>query len=324
MKTKFLIFTILLVLLCSPANSQSFCQNTKANSTAGNLERYVYKKYVSEKGKEKELNIGLVRPIDNLPNKKRPLIIGVHSGGFVNFCPFEPCYVKHSENVLIPNFTPQGYITAAVQYRLTSPLDFKFPKIKDEKLKETQYKATQDVREAIKFIFENAEKYDVDTENVFLFGTSAGAITALHAAFLDNEEVPKDLLDKYGPLAKREKIKGVISLSGAIYDLSYLDGGDKVPMMIVHGTEDGIVPIDKGFYLGMKHLTPVFGGRAILDEARKKGIEAKGFFYDFGHDYPSRFLKDIFKNANDFIRSNLNCADHFQGIENSLLWTKEQ
>jgi len=290
------------------AYSLTFCQNTKANSTAGKLEKYVYKQYVSEKGKEKELYIGLVRPVDNLPDKKRPLIIGVHSGGFINFCPFEPCYVKHSENVLTPNFTPQGFITAAVQYRLTAPLDFKPPRINDEKLKETQYKATQDVREAIKFIFENAEKYDVDTENVFLFGTSAGAIIALHAAFLDNEEVPKDLLDKYGRLVKREKIKGVISLSGALYDLSYLDGGDKVPILLIHGKEDGIVPIDKGFYLGMKHLTPVYGGKAIFEEARKKGIEAKGFFYDSGHDYPSRFSRDIFKNANDFIRSNLNCA----------------
>jgi len=78
--------------------------------------------------------------------------------------------------------------------------------------------------------------------------------------------------------------------------------------MLVHGTQDGIVPFDKGFYLGIKHLTPVFGGKAIFDEAKKKGIDTKGFFYDFGHSIPSKFKNDIFKNANDFIRSNLNCS----------------
>lgn len=302
---------ILLILFSANLQSfpQNFCRNNKMNSTAGELENYVYKEYVSEKGKEKQLHIGLVRPIDDLKIKKRPLIIGVHGGGFVDFCPFEPCYVKQSRNVLTPNFTPQGFITAAVQYRLTAPLDFKPPRIKDEKLKETHYKAVQDVREAIKYVFENAEKLGVDKENVFLFGSSAGAITALHAAFLDTEEAPRELVEKYGALAKKEKIKGVISFSGALYDLSYLKGGDKIPMLLVHGTQDGIVPIDKGFYLGMKHLTPVYGDRAIFEEARRQGIEAKGLFYDFGHDYPDRFLSDIFKNTNDFIRSNLTCAN---------------
>ena len=271
------------------------------------MEKYVYKTYQSEKGKEKELNIGLVRPVDDLPNKKRPLVIGVHSGGFVDFCPFEPCYVKFSENVLVPNFTAQGFITASIKYRLSPPLDFNPPRITDETLKEIQYKAAQDVRDAIKFIFENADKFGVDTENVFLVGRSSGAITALNAAYLDTEEIPKDFLKKYGGLAKKEKIKGVASLSGALYDLSYLDGKDKVPLLIVHGSEDFIVPAEKGFYLGMKHLTPVFGGKDVLEAAQRKGIDARGVFYDFGHQYPSRFLNDIFKNVNDFIRLHLTC-----------------
>ncbi len=306
-------FVLILIISLFFANlqtyPQTFCEYTKTNSTAAKLEKFVYKKYVSAKGKEKELRLGLVRPVDDLAVKKRPLIIGVHSGGFVNFCPFQPCYELYSENVLTPNFTQKGFVTVSVQYRLTSPFDFNAPNVKDETLREAHFKAVQDVRDAIKFVFENADNLGVDTENVFLIGTSAGAITVLNATYLDNEEVSKDLFEKYGGLAKREKIRGVVSLSGAIYDLSYLSGGDKVPMLLVHGTRDGIVPIDKGFYLGMKHLTPVFGGKAIFEEARKKGIDAKGFFYDFGHAYPSRFLSDIFKNTNNFIRSNLSCSN---------------
>ncbi len=309
MNKGFIILIILLFLTHSQTYSQTICQNTRTDSAVGNLEKYVYKQYSNEDGMQKRLHIGLTRPVDKLPVKKRPLIIGVHSGGFVDFCPFMPCYVKYSENILTPNFTLRGFITASVQYRLTAPFDFKPPRIKDEKLRETHYKAVQDAREAIKYIFENAEKLGVDTENVFLMGTSAGAITVLHAAFLDDEETPKDLLGKYGTLAKREKIRGVISLSGALYDLAYLAGGDKVPVMIVHGNEDFIVPPEKGFYLGMKHLTPVYGGKAVFEAARKQGIEARGFFYDFGHKYPSKFSQEIFTNANDFIRLHLTCPN---------------
>lgn len=314
MKRSFILFLTVLFAASLQAYSQNFCQNKRANSTPGNLENYVYKTYKNEKGKEKQLNVGLVRPVDDLPNKKRPLIIGTHSGGFVDFCPFEPCYLKYSENILTPNFTARGFITASIQYRLTPPLDFNPPNITDQMLKEVQYKAVQDVREAIKYIFENADRFGVDTENVFLVGTSAGAIISLHAAYLDTEEVPKDLLEKYGGLAKREKIKGVASISGALYDLSYLDGGDKVPLLIIHGNSDFIVPAEKGFYLGMKHLSPVFGGKAVFEAARAKGIDAKGIFYDFGHKYPSRFESDVFKNVNDFVASHLNCSSDKKAV----------
>ncbi|MDQ3750835.1 MAG: alpha/beta hydrolase [Acidobacteriota bacterium] len=308
MKKRFSIILSLLLWANLQAYSQTICHNTKANAAASQSENLVYKEYLNQKGKEKKLHIELVRPTDNLPDKKRPLIIGLHGSGFINTCISEACYLKYSKNVLTKNFTPQGFITASIEYRLASPFDFNPFDIKDDKLREVHFKAVQDARQAIKFIFENAAKLGIDTNNVFLIGTSAGAITALSAAFLDNEEVQSDLLEKYGQLEKREKIKGVISLSGATYDLSYLNSEDKIPLMIVHGKQDFIVPIDKGFYLNVKHLTPVYGGRAVFEQAQKKGIPVKGFFYDFGHSYPESLSIDIFKNTNDFIQSNLTCS----------------
>lgn len=307
MKRSLLIFLSLLFGVNQQILSQSLCRNAKENSTAAATEKYVYKTYLDKKGDEKDLHIGLVRPVDNLPGKKRPLVIGLQGSGFANTCFPEPCYIKYSDNVLKPNFVPQGFVTASIQYRLNSPFDFQWLKINDEKLKETHYKAVQDARQAIKYIFENADKFGVDTNNVFLIGNSAGAITALHSVYLGDDEVPKNLSEKYGKPEKRENLKGVISLSGAIYDLSYLKGDEKIPLMIVHGRDDEIVPFGKGFYLGLKRLTPVFGGKAIYDEAVKQTIPVKGYFYEFGHAFPSRFEKEIYKNANDFIRSHLSC-----------------
>jgi predicted esterase len=310
MKPIFLCILTLLFLINQQSFSQTFCENAKTpSSIAGETEKLVYKKYGGKSKEEKNLHIALVRPNDRLPIKKRPLIIGVHGSGFVNSCLLEPCYLKYNEKILKPNFVAQGYITASVQYRLASPLDFVSLKIKEEKVRELSYQATQDLRDAIKFIFADAEKLGVDKENVFLIGTSAGAISVLHAGFLDNDEVPKDLLEKHGRLAAREKIRGIIGISGALDDLSYLGGGDKIPLMLAHGREDSIVPAEKGSYLKIKSFAPVYGGKAIFDEALKRGIEAKGFFYDFGHEIPRTFQTEIFKNAGDFVRSHLSCAN---------------
>jgi predicted peptidase len=305
MKRSLLILAVLLFCSHSHIFSQTLCLNAVANSTPGVTEKYVYKTYLDKKGDKKDLHIGLTRPVDVSSEKKRPLVIGLQGSAFVDTCFFDPCYIKYSDNILKPYFVSAGFVTASIQYRLNSPLDLL--KINDDKLKATHYKAVQDARAAIKYIFENAEKFGVDTRNVFLVGTSAGAITALQTVYLGDDEAPKKLSEEYGELEKRENIKGVISLSGAIYDLSYLKGDEKIPLMIVHGKDDQVVPFDKGFYLGLKKLTPVFGGKAIYDEAVKQTIPAKGYFYEFGHDYPSRFQKEIYKNANDFIRSHLNC-----------------
>lgn len=310
---------ILLILsLCATlqAFSQTVCRNAQSNSASGAAEKYVYKTYNDKDGNEKSLHVSLVRPVDDLPDKKRPLVIGLQGSAFLNTCFPEPCYIKYSENFLEPYFNSEGFATASIQYRLNSPFNIKSLKVSEEKFRETEYKAVQDARRAIKYIFDNADKFGVDTNNVFLIGTSAGAITALNAVYLDEREAPKDLSDKFGKLEKRENIKGVISISGAISDLSFLEGDEKIPLMIAHGKDDRIVPFDKGFYFGVKSLTPVFGGKAIYDEALRHAIPVKGYFYDFGHEYPSKFKKDVYKNATDFIRSHLVCpGDKTQNVK---------
>lgn len=321
MKKSLLILFTLLFCANSQLYSQTICQNTKANSSIGAAEKYVYKTYQDKDGDEKKLHISLVRPVDNLPIKKRPLVIGLQGSAFLNTCFPKPCYIRYSENFLTTYFVPEGYVTASIQYRLNSPFTFEALKVNDEKLKETQYKAAQDARQAIKYIFENAGKFGVDTNNVFLIGSSAGAITALNALYFDDESA-KDLSEKYGKLEKRENIKGLISLSGAIYDLSHIKDEKKVPLMIVHGRGDRVVPFDKGFYLGLKRLTPVFGGKAIYDEAIKQTIPVKGYFYDFGHEFPTQLQKDIYKNANDFIRSYLSCSTNAVHSRNLQLLPK--
>ena len=105
LKRIYISFLILLFSSNLQTYSQTLCQqNTKVCFSVGSVEDYIYKQYPDKKGKQ--LHLAVTRPADNLPDKKRPLIIGVHSGGFLDFCPLQPCYLKYSENVLAENFVP--------------------------------------------------------------------------------------------------------------------------------------------------------------------------------------------------------------------------
>lgn len=309
MKRIYLCCLILLFSTSFQAFSQTVCQPPPIAATPGQIETHVYQKYRDEKSTEKKLRLAIIRPNSNSSTRKRPVVIGVHSGGFLDLCPLTPCYERYAESFLTKAFMPAGATVISVEYRLNSPFAFKPPKISDVKLKEAKYKAARDVRDALEFVFRNADQLNIDAENIFLVGTSAGAITALHAAFLDNNEASPDLAKKFGRLAAKQKIKGVISLAGALSELTYLDEKEaKIPLLFVHGTEDFMVPIDRGFYLKMKHLTPVYGDRAVYEEAVKKGFPAKGLFYDYGHSLPERFSAEVYRNMQEFIFANMNCA----------------
>jgi acetyl esterase/lipase len=48
------------------------------------------------------------------------------------------------------------------------------------------YRAQQDLKGAIRFLVKHAQDYQIDPRNIFLVGESAGGITVMQAAFLDD------------------------------------------------------------------------------------------------------------------------------------------
>ncbi|MGB8455609.1 MAG: alpha/beta hydrolase [Anaerocolumna sp.] len=92
-----------------------------------------------------------------LPNNVQgsyPVILHVHGGGF-NHC-------DKSDWHLYPMFFAlnEGFAVAAINYRLAPASPFP--------------SAIYDVKSAARWITDNANKYGLDSENIFLWGTSAG------------------------------------------------------------------------------------------------------------------------------------------------------
>ncbi len=111
-------------------------------------------------------------------HQRRPLILFIHGGGY---------YIGSKEDTAIVmwcrDFAAKGYVCASIDYRMGF-----FP-TRDE-IERTGYMAAQDANAAMRFLVSNANKYRIDTRNLFVAGCSAGAITALNLAFMTEEDRP--------------------------------------------------------------------------------------------------------------------------------------
>src|SRR5690606_34921075 len=96
----------------------------------------------------------------------------------------------------------------------------------------------------------------IDTNNIFIGGSSAGAITALHTAYLDRsceleEFIGLSVINTMGGVEGNSgnacyssKVKGVINLCGALANYSWLETGDAA-LCSMHGTADGTVKYNR-------------------------------------------------------------------------------
>lgn len=209
-----------------------------------------------DKGRKERLTYDLRKPIGKAG--KLPLLILVHPGGFLVGSKNDDFITE-----LATDFTKTGYATACVNYRLIGLPDEMSEVglvVKNPKLYGVQemYNSIRDVRSAIKYFKSNAEGLAIDTSRVYLLGYSAGAIIALNLAFVEEQEAKEyfkvgeaDCLDCLPCLsastAVNADVKGVIAISGGLFDLEHTNG-KKVhpPILLFHGDKDEVVPCAQG------------------------------------------------------------------------------
>jgi len=246
---------------------------------------------VSKNDKVKKLNIEHETIVNYLPNviyaKRGNLNLGLQIlSPNVNGKEVLPCiiYVQGSawmkQNVYkgipqLSNFAQRGFVIAIVEYRPS--IDSPFPA------------QIQDAKTAIRFIRKNAEKYNVDPENIFIWGDSSGGHTAVfvgltsgnqaldtedYAGFSDNVNA---VVDFYGPtdIAKMKDFPSIFDhdkptspegmLIGGLTvsenpekaqkanPINYINSGKSIPpILIAHGDKDRIVPFNQSELLAQK------------------------------------------------------------------------
>ena len=108
----------------------------------------------------------------------RPLVVFLHGGAFL---------FGDKRNDLQRTFTEhlvrRGYVVASVNYRLGISFGGLFS------VERTVYRGVQDTRAALDYLITHAGEYRIDPQQIYLSGSSAGAIIALTTTFMDADEV---------------------------------------------------------------------------------------------------------------------------------------
>lgn len=220
-----------------------------------------------------DLFMDIYEPIGDA-STKRPLMLWVHPGGFLTGD-------KEADDMvaLCDSFARRGYVTASVGYRLG------FNPLSASSAERAVYRGTQDVRAAIRYMMEYADIYDIDTNYIFLGGSSAGGFATVHVAYGDQDEVPNSVyggvfendlgcLDCTGNNYQHEvNLAGIVNLWGALGDSAWVDADEIVPALLIHGTDDGVVPFAVGHPFGSPTTPLTYGSRCLHNQLDLHGID---------------------------------------------------
>lgn len=250
----------------------------------------------------------------------RPLIILAHGGSFVFGTKMD-----YDMEYMCKAFALKGYACASINYRLGLPLD-------SLKAIDAVARAVQDMKASIRFFNKDSRDgtntYKIDTNQIFVGGSSAGAITALHVAYLDKTceleyyMSPATIATlggidgNSGNPCYSAKVAGVINLCGALARYGWMEAGD-VPLVSLHGTNDATVKYNRGQVNPGIPLLYLDGSRVIHEQAQAIGVSSD--FYTFhGADHVPynaatpeglAYMDTTMKFVNDFLVKTMGCTE---------------
>lgn len=231
-------------------------------------------------------------------------ILFIHGGGFAGG-------KRQQWNPVAQYFCERGYTCASMSYRLAP--QWRFPS------------QIEDVRLAMSFLRENANKYHYSPDHIAAYGSSAGGYLALMLATISGEE-PLGVTDElkvldtmpsgvvcYCPASTlhyskelwegQEQVRGFISnLMGkteaedrALFSLASpydrIKGNEK-PFLFIHGDRDDTIPLSHS--VQMRDKINALGGSAQL-------VCLEGVGHGFGYGITTQAQKNAIRHAELFL-----------------------
>jgi len=252
---------------------------------------YVFK---ASNQKDLDLTMDVYTPRgDSLKN--RPLVVLIHGGAFF----FGD---KHDKEMIAQctHLASLGYVAISINYRM----GFELSKVS---IQRCGYKAIQDAHAVMRYLTHHADEYGIDKERMYIGGSSAGSITAMSMVYMTDGSRPKSTMrkhfaGKYGSLndsgndlKDKFKIKGLINMWGAVYELSDVKE-NPLPMISFHGNADKVVPCYKGYpfaqlngkngkgQLSSVYFDEMYGSHEIHEVLKSKGVHQEFYLLDsLGH-----------------------------------------
>ncbi|MES2762980.1 MAG: T9SS type A sorting domain-containing protein [Bacteroidota bacterium] len=300
----------------TPCSTGRYASDTFTNVTV--TYSVPYGSNIKFNGAAETLMMDIYQPTGDIETA-RPLIVLAHGGSFQGGTSGDADIVA-----LCQAFTKKGYVCASINYRLGF-----FPLDSVNAIKAV-LRGVQDMKASVRFFYKDkltSNTYKIDTNNIFIGGSSAGAIAALHMEYLNksceiNYYVTPTVLASLGGIegysgnqCYSRKVKGVINLCGALGRYGWLEAGD-VPFASMHGTVDGTVKYNRGMVNPGVPLIVLDGSRMLKEQANALGIN-NPFYTWYGQNHvpyyngsnTTAYMDTTIKFVRDFLISRLGCTD---------------
>jgi para-nitrobenzyl esterase len=330
----------LLYIFCNVLMLQAFaqCGNRYLEDISTSFikhEDIIYGSNLDNKNQQTELLLDVYEPAEDTLSL-RPLMIFVHGGSFVGGSRTDQDIDKIAQY-----FAKKGYVTANIEYRVEQT-NFISPFVNFAD-KDNWYKAiirvVHDINASIRYlkktVAEDANIYRIDTNQIILYGSSAGAIGALHATLIDNlDEASADFKKNFVALGglegnsghpnytSRNTVKAIVSCSGAVDNVNYLSNNKDLKLIAFHHAVDLTVPYDKGCFISVAcFLNQYYGSKQIVQKAKSVGITHE--FYTFNKiDHPADKVANpedrsfLIQKTTEFLYNNVvECEDRITAIK---------
>lgn len=214
------------------------------------IEDITYKDVIYKKRDNKELTLDIYT--DKKANEATPVIIYVFGNGWMYGDKVIPSDIES----IIDLLKDEGYAVISTSYELMD----------DEVILEEQI---SDVKDTIRWVYKNKDKYNFDVNNIGIIGPSAGAQLSMMAAFSQDDEFIGDkslksysskvkyIIDLFGParlskvnlsvgpkeVVERFSDNDIEKLSKEFSPIEYVKE-DLPDTLIIHSLKDNIVPYE--------------------------------------------------------------------------------
>ena len=277
----------------------------------------VYGSNISNTGATVSLDMDIYEPNGDTETA-RPLIIWAHGGSFIGGSKTDGDVVT-----LADKFVKKGYVFASINYRLG--ISFPFTQTNATK---AVVRSVHDMKASIRFFYKDratTDTYKIDTTKIYIGGTSAGALTSLHLAYLDQECEILEFLSASdlttlggiegtsGNSGYSTEIQGAISLAGALASYGWIEAGD-VPFCSTHGTEDGTVSYGTGTVsvVGIP-IMDLDGSRVLKAQADAVGVQNNFYTHNGAGHVPhagsAAYMDTTVNFIRDFLIDQMGCTD---------------
>ncbi len=309
------LFTTLLILVIANSISNAQCDYRYQQEIFSNVtvtSNVIFGSNDNNNGTNALLKMDIYEPTGDTVTH-RPVLMMAHGGSFVGGTKTDADVVA-----ICTSFAKRGYVCCSYEYRLYIGIPTTQALATD-----AVFRAVQDGKAAVRFMRKDAaltNAYKIDSTQIFIGGSSAGAFVALHLAYLDKPfELPSTIdtvtlggmEGNSGNPGYSSKVKAVVNLCGALGDKTWIEQND-IPVCSMHGTQDQTVPYDHAllYMLGIIPIMEVDGSSVIHPYALSMGVDS--WYYQWeGADHVPYLASQLYMDTtlafvSDFLYHHLN------------------